>query len=289
MLRAFQTTMRPKIALDLGHSEIRIAILGKENSTLPFPSYQIRNVRLLTEFIKKHLGYWLRLRPDLYFLVDPCDSHERQLSVRDIGTALGAHRVYRILRPLAHVKSLNTVPWGTVLVDIGAEAVVISTIQEGSVLQCHEIQSGGKALDQHLIQYLRRNYYLNISLQTAENMKKSTSPAHLISAIQSQTGVPVRALIYQEELMDAWQPVLQSWTEAIQQSLYQSSYKLVECLKVEGIFITGGGALLNGLNEYLASALNISVTRLQAPLQSALIGAEHWMNGIKLPECLKKY
>lgn len=289
MLRAFQTTMRPKIALDLGHSEIRIAILGKEKRILPFPSYQAQNLGLLTEYIKRHLDHWLKLRPDLYFLVDPCDSPEHQLSLKQIGVALGAHQIYRILRPLAHIKSHNIVPWGTVLVDIGADTVVVSTIQEGSVLQCHQINSGGKALDQHLIEYLRRNYYLNISMQTAENIKKDKNQAHWIAGVQTQTGVQVESLIFQSELMEAWQPVLQTWIDAIKQSLYQSSYKLVECLKLEGIFITGGGALLNGLNEYLASALNISVTKLQAPLQSALIGAEDWMNGIKLPECLKKY
>lgn len=289
MLRAFQTTMRPKIALDLGHSEIRMIILGKEKKILPFPSHQARDIRLLTEFIKRHLGHWLSLRPDLYFLVDPCDSPERQVTLSHIGTTLGAHRIYRILRPLAHIKSLNTIPWGTVLVDFGSDTMVVSTIQEGSILHCHQIDRGGRALDQHLIQYLRRNYGLNISLQTAELIKKTGRSAHLISAIQTQTGIQVESLIFQQELMEAWQPVLQIWIETIKQSLYQSSYKLIECLKLEGIFITGGGAMLNGLNEYLASALNIPVTQLQAPLQSALIGAEHWMNGIKLPECLKKY
>lgn len=289
MLRAFQTTMRPKIAFDFGHAEIRIAILGKEKKILPFPSHYTRNMRLLTEFIRKHLRHWLKLRPDLYFLVDPCDLPEHQLSLSHLGVALGAHQIYRISRPLAHVKSLNTIPWGTVLVDIGANTVIVSTIQEGCVLQCYPIDCGGKALDQHLVEYLRRNYYLNISLQTAEMIKKSKEQVHWVSAIQAQTGVQVESLIFRQELMEAWQPVLQIWIEAIKQSLYQSSYKLVECLKLEGIYITGGGALLNGLSQYLASALNISVTQLQAPLQSALIGAEDWMNGIKLPECLKKY
>lgn len=298
MLRVFRLKIRPKIIIDLGASGINILVLARERHHFSLPQIQgdlssagsDRALIALRQNISKQIGSFLKLKPDLYFLVDACDSETYKVSLIDLfGTPYHGH-VHFLLRPLAHLKSREYIPWGTIVLDVGANKSVISAIQEGTVLNCQQYNFGGLCLDKRLVAYFRRNLNLNITLTVAQHVREHygqldlTQPAVAlpINGIEMGTGLQVTRLVMQQELNEAWEPVLQTWVRTIQHNLYQASFTMVESLRAEGIFLAGCGALLPGLDEYLACSLNLSVTQLQPPLQSALVGAENWIHGFKL-------
>jgi hypothetical protein len=298
MLRVFRLKIRPKIIIDSGASGLNIVVLAREKHYFSLPSIHWdlsitdldRALIALRQNISKQIGGFLKLKPDLYFLVDACDSENYKVSLVNLFDSPYPGHVHFLLRPLAHLKSREYIPWGTIVFDVTANQSVISTIQEGAVLNCKQDDFGGLCLDKRLIAYFRRNLNLNITLTVAQYIREHyaqldlTQPAVAlpITGFEMGTGLHVTRLVTQQELHEAWEPVLQTWVRTIQHNLYQASFSMVEALRAEGIFLAGRGALLPGLDEYLACALNLSVTQLQPPLQSALVGAENWIHGFKL-------
>ena len=214
---------------------------------------------MLRIFLKKALRGRKFVQPTLVVSV-PCGvtAVERR-AVIDAATQAGARDAYLIEEPLAAALGAD-MPVRDMVVDLGGGTTEVAVISMGKIVLSRTLRLGGDALDESLVQYIRRQYNLMISPAMAERMKmeigslaESTQPQAMeIRGRDLLTGLPKPLAINQNQLLPALYEPLREIIDVVKTTLEMTPPELASDIMDRGIVLTGGGALLRNLDRVMA-------------------------------------
>lgn len=239
--------------------------------------------RMLRYFIQKVHKRRHFAKPRLVVCVPSGITGVEQRAVKDAGYAAGARKVYIIEEPMAAAIGAGLPihePTGNMVVDIGGGTTEIAVISLGGIVTVQSIRVGGDELDQAIITWIKREYSLLLGERTAEEIKMAIGsafpavgePDAEIRGRDLVTGLPKTILVTAEEIRKAIDEPVSRIVEAVKSTLDSCPPELSGDIMDRGIVLTGGGALLNGLDERLRHETGIAVHIAENPLNAVVMG-----------------
>lgn len=215
-------------------------------------------------------------------------------AVRDSAEHAGAKEVYMITEPIAAAIGIGVdikAPNGTMIVDIGGGTTEIAVIALSGIVCDRSIKIAGDMFSNDILEYIRRSHNLLIGERTAEKVKISIGAAYDdLENPPMEMDVPGRDLISgkpkiiklsYKEISKALDNSVAKIENAIMQALEASPPELSADIYENGIFLTGGGALLRGLATRISKKTDLSVHVAEDPLRAVVRGTGIVLNDIK--------
>ena len=175
-----------------------------------------------------------------------------------------------------------------VIVDIGGGTTEVAVISLGGIVAAKSVRVGGDKFDIDIINYIKKKYNLLIGERTAENIKIEVGNAfpleeELITEIKGRnllTGLPENITVSSVEIREALIDTLQEVLEAIRVTLEKTPPELAADIIDQGIVLTGGGALLRGLDKLIAQETGMNVHAAADPLDCVALGSGAVLEGL---------
>ncbi len=239
--------------------------------------------RMLRYFIQKvhrrHLA-----KPRLVVAVPSGITGVEQSAVKEAGRQAGARRVYIIEEPMAAAIGAGLPvhePTGNMVVDVGGGTTEVAMISLGGIVTCQSIRVGGDEMDQAIIAFAKKEHSLMLGERTAEEIKMAIgsacpSPDEPHAEIRGRdlvSGLPKTIVISAEEVRHAIQGPVSIIADIVKTTLDKCPPELAGDVMDRGIALTGGGALLRGLDERLREETGMPVYLADNPLESVVLGA----------------
>jgi len=204
-------------------------------------------------------------------------------AVRDAAKNAGAREVLIIEEPMAAALGARLPvedPIGTMLIDIGGGTTDIALISLGGIVRAKNIRIAGDTLNQDISSYIRSEFKILIGDRTAEDVKLSVGsviklPAPLQTTIRGRdlvTGLPREIVITDADIREAIGASVASIVEAAKEVIETAPPEVVSDVMRQGVYLTGGGALLRGLPELLALELKVPIHVVPDPLTTVVRG-----------------
>jgi len=240
--------------------------------------------RMLRYFIQKvHLRRYFT-KPRIVVCVPSGITSVEQRAVKEAGYQAGARRVYIIQEPMAAAIGAGLPvhePVGNMVVDIGGGTTEVAVIALGGIVTSRSIRTGGDRLDQAIIAFVKKEYSLLLGERTAEDIKTAIGSAfptrdEPVAEIRGRdllTGLPKTIVVSAEEVRRAMEEPLNAIIDAVKATLDTCPPELAGDVMDHGIVLTGGGALLTGLDERLRHETGMPVVVADNPLHSVAIGS----------------
>ncbi|CAH0345214.1 rod-share determining protein MreBH [Bacillus sp. CECT 9360] len=241
--------------------------------------------QMLKQIMKKaskKLGFSIR-KPTVVVCTPSGSTSVERRAILDAVRNFGAKHVHLIEEPIAAAIGADLPvdePIANVIVDIGGGTTEVAIISFGGVVSCNSIRIGGDQLDEDIIQFVRKKYNLLIGERTAEKIKMEIGYALIDHPRQSMevrgrdlvTGLPKTVELHSDEIQEAIRESLLHILEAIRSTLEDSPPELSGDIVDHGVVLTGGGALLNGIQDWLINEIVVPVHIAPSPLESVAIG-----------------
>jgi rod shape-determining protein MreB len=172
-------------------------------------------------------------------------------------------------------------PAGNMIVDIGGGTTEVAVISLGGIVTSQSVRVAGDELDDAIINYVKKEYSLALGEQTAEEIKLamgSAWPLHeeLTAEIRGRdllTGLPKTVTVTSQEIRDALMEPVTTIVDAVKATLDKTPPELAADIMEQGITLTGGGALLAGLDVRLGHETGMPIHIARNPLHSVVIGS----------------
>ena len=173
-------------------------------------------------------------------------------------------------------------PRGSMVVDIGGGTTEVAIISLGGIVTAKSLRIAGDDLDKAIINYIKRAYNLMIGERTAETIKITLGSAYKISEVDEKmeirgrdllTGLPKVVEIGETEIREALSEPVSSIVDAIKTTLEKTPPELAADIMDRGIMLTGGGALLRGIDKLINEETNMPVNIAENPLDCVALGA----------------
>jgi len=214
-------------------------------------------------------------------------------AVKESAMSAGAREVYLIEEPMAAAIGAGIPvkePNGNLVVDIGGGTTEIGVISLGGLVLSKSIRTAGDKLDKHIIDYMRKNFNLLIGDRVAETMKINIGTAvqldeELTMQVKGRdqvAGLLTSVEITSEHLREAMKEPLKEIGEALKLVLEQTPPDLAGDIVENGIVLTGGGALIRGLDKYLSNVIKLPVYVAEDPLLAVAKGTGKALEEIDL-------
>ncbi|WP_062308178.1 rod shape-determining protein [Alicyclobacillus sendaiensis] len=238
---------------------------------------------MLRHFLNKTVGKRFFGRPRVMICVPAGITSVEQKAVREAAEAVGIKQVDLIEEPKAAAigAGLNIFePSGSMVVDIGGGTTDIAVLSLGDVVTSTSLRIAGDKLDEAIVKYIRREYNLMIGERTAEELKKELATVFPGGRQKSTdvrgrdmvTGLPKTVTVHSEELREALQEPVYAIVQATKSVLEQTPPELAADIFDKGVVLTGGGALVDGLDKLMQSELEIPVHIAENPMHCVVIG-----------------
>ncbi|MBA3613453.1 MAG: rod shape-determining protein [Nitrospirales bacterium] len=239
--------------------------------------------RMLRHFIQKvHRGGTL-LRPRIIIGVPSRITQVEQRAVKESAELAGAREVYLIEEPVAAAIGAGlpiTEPSGNMVVDIGGGTTDIAVISLGGIVYSESVRVAGDQLDGAITSYLKREYSLLIGEHMAERIKMEIGSAYPLPekkqmAVKGRdvvSGIPRTILVDDNEIREALQDCLTIIIRAIRLALENTPPELAGDIIDRGIVLTGGGSMLQGLDNRLREETSLPIVTVDDPLTSVVLG-----------------
>jgi len=240
--------------------------------------------RMLRYFIQKVHKRRFLAKPRVVICVPSGITGVEQRAVKDAGYAAGARKVYIIEEPMAAAIGAGLPihePTGNMVVDIGGGTSEVAVISLGGVVTSLSIRTGGDELDDALVQFVKKEYSLMLGERTAEEIKTTVGTAFPVPDESSAelrgrdlvTGLPRTIVVTAEEIRRALDEPLTRIVDAVKTTLDRTPPELCGDIMDRGIVLTGGGALLKGLDERLRHETGMPVIIAEQPLNCVVNGS----------------
>ena len=205
-------------------------------------------------------------------------------AVREATLKAGARQVSVIEEPMAAAIGAGlpiSEPTGSMIVDIGGGTAEIAVISLGGIVASRSVRMAGDMFDQAIIAFIKRKYNLLIGERTAEQIKIEIGSAYpmdpeMTMEIKGRNlvdGLPKNIVVHSEDVREALLECLVKITSAIKETLERTPPELSADIIDHGITLTGGGALLRGLDQLIQSETGIDVHVAEDPLDCVAKGA----------------
>ena len=235
--------------------------------------------QMIKYFIKKVAAHkrFMSMPPTIVICV-PCGSTQvERRAIKDSALAAGARQVEIIEEAMAAAIGAGLPvesPKASMVVDIGGGTTEVGVISLGGLVYANSIRVAGDRMDEVITNHIRSKHGLLIGDTTAEEIKKQMGSAHPDSdngemEIRGRSiydGLPKQVTISSAEIRAALQDALEQIVLAVKQALELTPPELAADLIDSGIVLTGGGALLRGLDVLLAQTTQLKVTLAEEPL-----------------------
>ena len=206
-----------------------------------------------------------------------------QKAIREAAEKAGGKKIYLEEEPkVAAIGAGMDIfqPTGNMVIDIGGGTTDVAVLSMGDIVTSESINIGGDTFDHEIIQYIKREYKLLIGERTAENIKVEISTVfpgsrHEQLDIRGRdmvTGLPRTITVKSAEIAGALKESVTFIVQAAKNVLEQTPPELSADIIDRGIFLTGGGALIHGIDQLLAEALKVPVFVSENPLDCVAIG-----------------
>lgn len=204
-------------------------------------------------------------------------------AVTEAALAAGAKDALLIEEPMAAAIGAGlpvAEPTGNMVVDIGGGTTEIAVISLGGIVTSKSIRIGGDDLDESIIQHIRKEYSLMIGERTAEKIKMTIGSAYPVATLKNMditgrnlvTGLPKTLTITPEEIREALSEPVNAIVEGIKGTLERTPPELAADIMSHGIMLTGGGAMLHGLNILINRETEMPVNIAEEPLDCVAHG-----------------
>ncbi len=212
-------------------------------------------------------------------------------AVREAAESAGAREVYLIEQPMAAAIGAGlpiTEPSGNMIVDIGGGTTEVAVISLGGIVTAQSVRVAGDELDDAILQYVKKEYSLAIGDRTAEEIKIQMGSAwpleeELTADIRGRdlvSGLPRTIQLTTEHVREALAEPVSAIIDAVKTTLDKTPPELAADIMEDGIMLTGGGALLGGLDERLAHETGMPIRVAHEPLYSVVIGSGRALENI---------
>ena len=243
---------------------------------------------MLKYFIQKSLRRMSFRKPRISICVPSGITEVEKKAVEDAAYLAGAREVTIIEEPIAAAIGAGvdiSRPCGNMIVDIGGGTCDVAVISLNGIVVSSSIKVAGDDFDEAIVKYVRRKYNLLIGEQTAEDIKIRIGTAVERPEPQSMevrgrdliSGLPKVIRVNSEEVRDALKDALSQIVEAVQSVLERTPPELASDVVDRGIVLTGGGALLNGLEELIESKTGINTMTAEEPMTAVAIGTGRYV------------
>ncbi|CAO5169799.1 dynamic cytoskeletal protein MreB [Frankia sp. AiPs1] len=240
--------------------------------------------RMLRYFIQKVHRRRHFAKPRLVVCVPSGITGVEQRAVKDAGYEAGARRVFIIEEPMAAAIGAGLPvhePTGNMVVDIGGGTTEVAVISLGGIVTSQSIRTAGDELDVAIISYVKKEYSLMLGERTAEEIKMAIGSAYKVPEEPSAeirgrdlvTGLPKTIVVTAEEIRKAIEEPVNAVIDAVKVTLDRCPPELSGDIMDRGIVLTGGGALLRGLDERLRHETGMPIHIAENPLHSVAMGS----------------
>jgi rod shape-determining protein MreB len=239
--------------------------------------------RMLRYFIQKVHKRTRMAKPRIVVAVPSGITGVEQSAVKEAGHQAGARKVYIIEEPMAAAIGAGlpvNEPTGNMVVDIGGGTTEVAVISLGGIVTSQSIRIGGDELDQAIITFGKKEHSLMLGERTAEEIKLALGsafpakeePHAEIRGRDLVSGLPKTILISAAEVRRALDEPLNLIIDAVKSTLDKCPPELAGDVMDRGIALTGGGALLRGLDQRIREETGMPVHIADSPLDSVVLG-----------------
>ena len=239
---------------------------------------------MISHFIKKILKNIWFVKPRIVVGIPTCITQVEKKAVIEAAFMSGVREVHLIEEPMAAAIGAS-IPVnkaeGNMIIDIGGGTSDIAVISLSAIAYGESVRVAGDAIDESIARYMRINHSLNIGIFEAERIKTEIGSAYpllgklstQVKGLNVQTGVPTSTEIFDEEIRLAMQEPILMITAVIMKALEKTPPELSADIHSNGIYLTGGGALIRGLDKLIEEQTSLKVYKPTEPLLSIVKGA----------------
>lgn len=239
--------------------------------------------RMLKYFIRKTCGSGRFFKPKIMVCVPSGVTEVEKRAVREAATQAGGKDVYLMEEPVAAAIGAGidiAKPDGVMVIDIGGGTTDIAVISLGGIVASTSVKMAGDKFDESIIKYMRKVHKLYIGERTAEDLKLTIGTAYPREETISRecrgrdlvTGLPKSVEITSDEMMEALEEPLFTICEAVHNVLERTPPELTADISNSGIIVTGGGALMYGIDKRIQERTGIKVIIAEDPKSCVAIG-----------------
>lgn len=239
---------------------------------------------MLREFLQRVLPRgFIRIKPRVIIGVPSGITDMERRAVRSAVLAAGAKAVYMTSEPMAAAIGVGlpvTAPRGSLIVNIGGGTTEIGVIALSGIVCDSSIRIGGDEIDAAIVSFLRRGYNLMIGEGTAESIKMQIGSAYPlepeieinVSGRDLVSGIPTTVRINSREIRECIQEPIHAIVAAVRRALENTPPELSSDIFDEGLVMTGGGAMIRGLDTLLAGETRLPIHVDPEPLTCVVRG-----------------
>jgi rod shape-determining protein MreB and related proteins len=249
--------------------------------------------KMLMHFVRKVQGRSPLRRPRLVIGVPPEITQVERRAVKDSGFRVKASEVHLVDEPMAAAVGSGlpvTEAAGNMIIDIGGGTTDIAVISLAGTVYGRSLRVAGNALDEAIIQYMRRAHNLLIGERTAEQIKFELGSAAPLDAPLTMEvkgrhlveGVPRTLKITDGDIREALGEPVRLIVSAVRDALERVPPELSADIFDRGVVLTGGGALLRNLDKRLRDETGLPVLVAENPLTSVVLGAGRMLTDLAL-------
>ncbi len=251
--------------------------------------------RMLKYFIKKTCGSGRFFKPKIMICVPSGVTDVEKRAVKEAAQQAGGKDVYLMEEPVAAAIGAGidiSKPDGVMVIDIGGGTTDIAVISLGGIVASTSVKMAGDKFDEAIIKYMRKEHKLYIGERTAEELKLTIGTAFPREEVVVQecrgrdlvTGLPKSVEVTSDEMMNALDEAMQTITEAVHNVLERTPPELAADISNSGIVLTGGGALLYGIDKRIEDRTGIKVIIADDPKSCVAIGTGKALDELKALE-----
>jgi rod shape-determining protein MreB and related proteins len=234
----------------------------------------------LTLIIENHV---FKVKPRVIVCVPSGITEVEKRAVRDSALGAGAKEVFMVAEPMAAAIGVGLpveTPTGNMVIDIGGGTTEIAVIALSGIVSDTSIRTGGDELDTSIVQFMRKNYNLLIGEPTAEQIKIQIGSAAPVGDEREMevkgrdlvSGIPKTVRVHSSEIREAIQEPIQQIVDAVRRALEITPPELASDIVDRGIVMTGGGALIRGLDLLLSQETSLPIHVDEDPLTCVVRG-----------------
>ena len=238
--------------------------------------------KMLKYFIHKIGGKFL-FAPRIMICIPSQVTEVEKKAVIDAASNAGARKVYLIEEPIAAAIGAGidiSKPSGNMIVDIGGGTTDIAVISLGGSVVSSSIKVAGDKFDEYIVKYIKRRHNVIIGERTAEELKvnvgcvfpKFQDMEMDVRGRDLSTGLPKTITVYSSEMMEALEEPAMKIVEAVHAVLEKTPPELAADISGKGIYMTGGGCLIDGLDSLLQDRIGINVMIAEDAISCVAIG-----------------
>ena len=240
--------------------------------------------KMLRYFIHKvHQRRWVK--PRMVICVPSGITGVEQRAVQEAAEYAGARKpAYIIEEPMAAAIGVGLLvqePTGNMIVDIGGGTSEVAVISLGGIVTAQSVRVAGDELDEAIIQFIKKEFSLAIGERTAEQIKTQMGSAwpledEMTAEIRGRdliSGLPRTITVATEQVRDAIAEPVGAIVDAVKTTLDKTPPELAADIMEQGIMLTGGGALLMGIDRRIANETGMPINIADEPLYSVVIGS----------------